>query len=141
MRSPALIAVGAVFIAGFICAMLAISPAVLKAAPASATVIGFMIVLVAFLVIVAAGGIMAWRWFEQSNEQAKYERAMRQAHVLALMQGKRLASTRGQSSASTSQGTGNTIIMPGIIPNIPSPQQFNDDDRPDPLVIFGKWGA
>jgi len=123
------IALSVVFSAGFVCAVSVISPAALRAVPASSVVIGFLVVLVIGLAAAAAGGVAIWQWQEQRTKQERWERA---TQLYALAAGKH-GEGRGQARHMAAPGNQGTVLALPVL--------SAQDDEDEPVMVFGKWGA
>ena len=124
------IALGGVFAAGFVCAVSVISPTAMRAAPASAVVIGFLLLVVLGLALAASGGVAAWQWHERRARQERWERT---AQLYSSGQRGERRSTARRADA-TQPGTVLTLPV-----RLASPIVADDEDDPMGLS-FGKWG-
>lgn len=120
------IALGGVFAAGFVCAVSVISPTAMRAAPASAVVIGFLLLVVLGLALAAGGGLAVWQWQERRAKQERWDRTA-QLYSSGQRGERRGAARRDVTQADT------VLTLPVRL----APQVVADDE---PVMEFGKWG-
>ena len=121
------IALGGVFAAGFVCAVSVISPTAMKAAPASAVVIGFLLLVVLGLALAAGGGLAVWQWQERRAKQERWDRTAQ------LYSSGQRGERRGATRRADATQAGTVLTLPV---RLASPVAADEE----PVMEFGKWG-